>query len=437
MKGWNKIEKILGYNPNKWQKEVRADKSRFKVICAGRRSGKSFYVAHDTKDGVMADLFKANQKVLIVAPTYRHTQRVWNTVLNAVYRIQKWGRENNDELLKNIIHRVHDSKGDFSIETIFGTTVEAWSADDPEKLVGMGNTKVIIDEAGLVKDKAWSQSLRPTLADFKGGAIFISTPKGENWFYDIWMKGQDELDTEWRSWKYTTYDNEHIDKNEIDSMAKDMSDVEYSQEIMAEFIHGMGKMFGNASRCIRGALRKPDKNKTYLMGVDLGRKVSFTVIVIIDPEDRQVVFFDRFHGIHWRQQIEKIKKAYFDYNSPLGCIDATGSGGDMYYEQLLENGVGLEPYIFSGGWGKSKRQLMDKLAVLIERKQIFFPNVRQLLNELAAYKVEQSEAGNIKYGTFGKFTDDCVDALALACWNLPVEIRSSEAELISPPITDY
>lgn len=357
-------------------------------------------------------------------------------VLNMVYSLQDWAKKTNNRFLKDLIVQKHDSKGDFLLRTKYGTIIEAWSADEPEKLVGAGLTKVIIDEAALVKEKAWIQSLRPTLADHKGNALFISTPKGENWFHEIYLKGQDEQETEWESWRYTSYDNNYLDKKEIDSMAKDMPKPEYSQEVMAEFLFGMGRMFEGVRACIGGQLEEPEEDEIYYMGVDLARKVAFTVITVIKGSTRQVVYWFRGHHLPWRLQKEKIKNIYEKYNHAIGRVDATGVG-DAFCGELTDVGIGLEPYVFTGGWGKSKKALIDKLAILIERKKLRFPNINQIVRELEHYKVEKTDSGGIKYGTFGKFTDDCVDSLALACWELPPDEDSGSIELINQPTTDY
>lgn len=218
------LSKLTGYKPNNWQKLVREENYRFKIVCAGRRSGKSLYVVHDTKDGIVTDFVLPQQHVWVVAPTYDLTSRVWNEVYHLA--ISKF---------KPIIQRIHNTKGNFRLETALGTRIEAKSADEPEKLVGVGLTKIIVDEAALVKQKAWNQSLRPTLIDHKGKALFISTPKGKNWFWELYQKGQQKEEMDWKSWRFTSFENGYLDRNELTEITKDMPEFEYRQEILAEF----------------------------------------------------------------------------------------------------------------------------------------------------------------------------------------------------------
>jgi hypothetical protein len=229
------LDAATGYIPNSWQKIVRAEESRFKVFAVGRRGGKSLYTVKDSRDGLVTDLVLPNQYAWIVAPNYDLTQRVWNELYSLAVSPH----------FRPIVSRINNTKGNYKIETVYGTIIEAKSAEDPEKLVGTGLTKIIVDEAAMVPQKAWTQSLRPTLIDHKGKAIFISTPKGKNWFWELWMKGQQKEEIDWKSWRFTTYDNEYLSKEEIDKVIKDMPEYEYRQEILAMFEETAEQIFRN------------------------------------------------------------------------------------------------------------------------------------------------------------------------------------------------
>jgi len=403
------IEDKIEYVPNDWQKEVRKDNSRFKIICAGRRSGKTLYTVRDSKDGLVTDLLLPGQHVWVVAPNYDLTQRIWNDLYNIA--ISKF---------KDIILRIHNSKGNYKIETKLNTIIEAKSAEEPEKLVGVGLTKIIIDEAALVKELAWTQSLRPTLVDHEGKLIMISTPKGKNWFWELWMKGQSEEpdDKEWKSWRFTSYDNNYIKKEELDKIVKDMPEFEYRQEIQATFEENAQQVFRNFKECATGELKDRISGHKYEMGLDIGRKHSYSTITVIDrmTYPYEVVFHDRFRKVSWDLQKLRIKNAWEKYNKPIIRLDATSVGGDIMVEDLETAGMRIEPFIFSE---KSKRELIDKAAIFIEDGRIIYPKIKILLDELETYGREISDSGRIKYGPMGKHSDDCVDSLALAIWGLP------------------
>lgn len=417
------LNKLTGYIPNNWQKIVREEESRFKVICVGRRGGKSHYVCHDTIDGLVADLVLPNQKVWIVAPNYDLTQRVWDEIYNL--SVSKF---------RDIISSIHNTKGNYLIKTVFDTIIEAKSGEEPEKLVGVGLTKIIVDEAALLKEKAWTQSLRPTLMDHHGKAIFISTPKGKNWFWELWMKGQNKEELDWKSWRFTSYENEHIDKKELDAITRDMPEFEYRQEILATFEETSEQIFRNSKECIKGVfkdkeIRAPEKGHRYQIGVDLGRKTSYTVITVIDEMvfPYPVVYWDRFQTANWSLQKLRIKEVWNKYPCLRLRVDATGIGDPME-EDLQNMGVRTEPFMFKE---MSKRQLIDKLTIMIEGKQITYPNIKILLAEMETFGREVSPSGHIKYRAMGKNFDDCVNSLGLATWGLldaPRKVRMEKED---------
>lgn len=398
------LRKITGYEPLDWTKEVRESEARFKVLAIGRRGGKSYYVAKDTKNGLAADLVQKGQKIWIVAPNYDLTQRIWDEVMIMVQK----------DPYKQIIKRVNNTKGWYRLETHFGTTIEAKSADEPEKLVGTGLTKLLFDEVALAKKKAWTQSLRPTLIDFKGKALFISTPKGKNWFYDLYLKGQNPEEKDWASWRFPSFVNSYLSESELKEMSKDMSEAEYRQEILAEFEESAEQVFRKIRQCVEGELKEPEES-LYQIGIDLGRKTDYSVICVINEKTNHLDYFDRFKIIDWSLQKARIKEIADRYPHRCLRVDATAMGGDVFCEQLRDEGLAIDPYIYTE---TTKKQLIEKLSVFIENRKVTFPLIPQLLFELERFGRERMQSGNVRYKGMGSSQDDCVNALGLAVWGL-------------------
>lgn len=431
------LAKILNYRPNYWQNIVRQSKARYKVLICGSRAGKSFYVAYDTRDGVVSDLGGRNSRVWIIAPNYDLTQRIWDEVIKLSYR----------KPFSDLIKTRNNTKGFFKITTHLGTIIEAKSADEPEKLVGEKLTKLIIDECGLVKSKAWRQSLRPRLIDLEGSAIFIGTPKGKNWFYDLYLKGQDPDEKEWASWQFTSYENKDKDtgklllpEGEIEKAKKDMPNYEYRQEILAQFTETAEQVFRKIRNNIKKKGEEPideftePKKPSYNMGIDLGRKTSYTVICAINKKTHHLDFIDRFRKIDWELQKQRIIEAVKKYNPDFLRIDSTGIG-DPLIDDLENKGIRVDGFQFTE---TSKKQLIDKLAIFIDQGRISYPPHDVLLNELDRYGREITDRGKVHYRPLGKYKDDCVMALALAVWDLEDEPLNEKAgEVILQDIQSY
>ena len=208
-----------------WQKTVFEDKTRFKVVAAGRRCGKSRLAATTLLiEGLRCP---AGSAVLYVAPTNGQARQIiWNVLLDL-------GRE--------VIAGSHVNNQDITL--INGATIYVRGADRPDTLRGVSLTYAVLDEVADIKTEAWEQVIRASLSDKKGRGLFIGTPKGRNWFFDIFKLGQSGDDEDWKSWHFTTKDNPLIDPKEIESAKKTLSTFAFKQEYMASFDNAGSDVF--------------------------------------------------------------------------------------------------------------------------------------------------------------------------------------------------
>jgi phage terminase large subunit-like protein len=208
-----------------WQEAVFKDNTRFKVIAAGRRCGKSRMAAVTLL--IEALRCPAGSAVLYVAPTNGQARQIiWQVLM---------------ELGREVIQNAHINNQD--ITTINGATIYVRGADRPDTLRGVSLTYAVLDEVADIKPEAWEQVIRASLSDKKGRAMFIGTPKGRNWFYDLFKLGESEDDTDWKSWHFTTKDNPLIDPTEIESAKKTLSTFAFKQEYMASFTNAGSDIF--------------------------------------------------------------------------------------------------------------------------------------------------------------------------------------------------
>lgn len=214
--------------------QVVNDVARFKVLAAGRRWGKSLI----TSLMALSVLMQVNRRVWICAPDYNLAEKVFRELYNILVNQLKI-------IVPGVRGRARNQKGDYFLETPWGSILEAKSMDNPDSLAGEALDLVIVDEAALEAklEDIWTQMLQPTLMDKEGSAVFISTPRGKNSFYKLYLCGQlgvkqregkqeitfnEELGVsndmrEWSSFKKSSYDNPLISstpeksKEEIDS----------------------------------------------------------------------------------------------------------------------------------------------------------------------------------------------------------------------------
>lgn len=241
----------LGYVPHEGQVRIHRSQARHRVADAGRRTGKSVIGGHEltlesfkTK-ALLSKLEQIGQRreFWIVGPEYSDSEKEFRVLWNDLERLgakdyfDKPGSYNNPESGEMVI-------------SMFGGKfiVHAKSAKYPGTLVGEGLSGVILAEAAKLKRSIWTKYLRPTLADFKGWSLWLSTPEGKNHFYEAWQRGQDPLQPSWESWKLPSYINHHVfplgaDDPEILEMRAEMSEELFNQEVLADFSEFVGRVF--------------------------------------------------------------------------------------------------------------------------------------------------------------------------------------------------
>ena len=207
-----------------WQQEVWNDPVRFKVVAAGRRTGKSRLAAYL----LLVNALQTDRgHVFYVAPTQGQARDImWNLLLEIGHDVIEGSHVNN-----------------MQIKLINGITISLKGADRPETMRGVSLKYLVLDEYADMKPDVWELILRPALADLKGGALFIGTPMGRNHFYDLYKQADLNGDSDFKAWHFTSYDDNLLDKQEIDRAKKSMSSYAFRQEFMASFEARGSEMF--------------------------------------------------------------------------------------------------------------------------------------------------------------------------------------------------
>lgn len=360
------------------QKKVRDEAKRFNVLCCGRRWGKSELAAD-----IMCDSALDGKPLGYFTPTYKLLDGTYRECLS---------------ILDPVITRKNEHQ---FIEIKGGGRIDFWSLENDlagrsRKYVG-----VILDECAFTKNlmQIWTESIRATLTDYKGFAWFLSTPRGKNDFFKLFMRGKQE-EPNWASWQMSTYTNPHIDPREIDDAKTDLPALAFSQEYMAEFNDNVANPFGLIfiQQCTYPLSTEP----AVCFGIDLAKSHDWTVIIGLD-KNGQVCYFDRFQK-DWRQTLQNIQNLS---EVPIK-VDSTGVG-DPIVEDLQRIRSSVNAFKFNQ---TSKQQIMEGLAVAIQQRKIAFPE-GHIKDELENFEFEYTRTG-VRYSAPSGLHDDCVCALAMA-----------------------
>jgi hypothetical protein len=387
----------IGLHEN--QMKVFSSKARFILLNCGRRWGKSWFGAAKI---IIAALNTPGGIYWIASPTFPQTDIMWRMVIKL--------------LPKKYIKQILLSK--LCIELNNGATIWAKSTDKYDNLRGEGLDGVVLDEAAMMHPDAWYKVIRPALMDKRGWALFCTTPRGKNWYYKLYLKGVSGHHlhkNNWQSFTFSSYDNPFLEREELEEVIADLSELEYEQEILAIFLADGGTVFKNINSCIRSHITDAYREgRIYVMGVDLGRHQDFTVIDVCDTETKELIYTERFNKTAWGYVKSRVKSVFLKYGRPPVFLDTTGVG-DAIHEDLEKDGVTVISYKFTL---ESKKELVKRLSVAFHNCEIFIPDNQSLLEELESFTYITTDAGNIKYGAPKGSFDDQVCALMLANYGM-------------------
>lgn len=356
------------------QQRILDSEARFRVVMCGRRFGKSELSQIEIITNALL-----GKSVAYITPTYQLARVFFERLTQAV--------------------PFQSNKSELTIKFPNGGSVDFFTGERMDNLRGRKFHLVVIDEASFIPnlEDGWLNSIRPTLTDYKGRALFLSTPKGKNFFYSLFLKGGEP---DWESFRFSTYDNPYIDKGEIDDARTQLPEVVFEQEYMANPAENSSNPFGSAY--IKQCTFPITTEQPIVYGIDLAKAVDWTVIIGLD-RNGSVCYFDRFQK-DWRQTKQSILSLF---KAPI-LIDSTGVG-DPIFEDLQREGLAINGFKFSS---TSKQQIMEGLSSAIQQRKITFPE-GQIVNELEVFEYQYTATG-VRYSAPQGFHDDCVMSLALA-----------------------
>lgn len=387
--------RMLRFQPHQGQKQILLSPARFRVVCCGRRWGKSLMAAVEATSVALA-----GGKVWVVAPDYDTAGIIFEECWRLSRLVERYVAR----------RRVHTPLISYTSEGY----IMPRSAENTNQLVGRGLDLIIIDECAKIRDRnVWWEYLRPCLSDRQGSALFISTPKGRNWFWDLWQMGNHPDYADYQSFQFPSGSNPYLDPRELETARATVPERVFRQEYLAEFLEDVGGVFSGV-RSRLGAHRQTARiaGHTYAIGVDLAKYEDFTVIAVIDATTRELCHVERHQKEDWNLQIQRVVRASKFWNAPM-CVDATGVG-DPVCDALYQAGVSVVPFRFTTA---TKMGLIQELVLALEQGDLRLLDEEWLLQELENYQYERTEAGNLRMNAPEGKHDDGVIALALA-WHL-------------------
>jgi len=360
------------------QSIVARDPTRFKVVAAGRRFGKSYLAAVTLfEKGYETDVPGKNIKI-------RSDGSHWDLTNEIVYYVGptfKQARENLWEVMmqmgSGLIAGVRQNEGEIKLTN--GRLIRFKGADDPDSLRGVGLAYVVMDEYAFMKPDVWEYIISPALGAAEGGALFIGTPDGKNHFYRMWsaaMKGLDpstgDPSDQWKAFQFKTVDNVHLTNMELDAMIARSSAEALAQELEASFEATGGKVFNMDMFPVVDKLFAGE----YVLACDLagfsttGTKKAKAVLddhalALIKVHDKGYHVERVFNG-KWdtRETALRIVKAFKDYRPiKVGIEQGMAKNAVANYIEDFQHQFGLYFDIYDLRHGNNKKEDRIKWAL--------------------------------------------------------------------------
>lgn len=294
------VEKLLKEN----QQNIFTDPSRFKVAGCGRRFGKSYLATYKL-------LVKSLEKegiYFFVAPTFAQARQILWEIIKEKTR-DRFAKRFNESRLE--------------VEMVNGSRILLKGADRPDTMRGVSLSGVVCDEFATMRDPemVWQQVLRPALSDQQGWAMFISSPAGRNYFYDLYNNAK-TLD-DWNSWQFTTLDGGYVPDSEIQSAMHDLDERSFRQEYLASFESFDGLVVPNFDRQLNQSQEEIKEYDTLIIGVDFNVNKMPCIVHVKRGQELHAV--DEFFGSFNTDDLMIAIKQRYPKHKLIFHTDASGN----------------------------------------------------------------------------------------------------------------
>jgi hypothetical protein len=390
---------VEGFTPHKDQRVkigyMEDDSIKFIVLTTGRQWGKTLLGMNMLLKWAVEN---PKSKCMWVSPVYSQSKKVFETLSQAVGGTSVVSSINRSEL---------------TIRLINGASLMFRSGERADSLRGNTLDYLVVDEAAFIKDDVWNTVLKQTTMVQGKKVLFISTPKGKNFLYDLHTRGISEDYPNYISLQGTSYDTPFISEDELIDAKRVLPEDVYKQEILGQFVDDGGEVFKDTpTYCTLMDWTPRSESRKYFAGLDLGRSNDYTVLTIIDDLGK-VVFMYRDRHKPWDMIVGEVIKHIKRYNAQIQV--EVNNIGDVIFEQIKKKHVNTHAFVTTNS---SKQNIIEDLIYGLTERQIELPSPTLfpfLEQEMNTYTFHYSpKTRSIRYEAQQGHHDDTIMSLAIA-----------------------
>jgi hypothetical protein len=295
------------------QAEIVTSPQRFKVAVCGRRFGKTHVAIRELAKAAS----KPNQEIYYVSPSYRMSKTIaWRKLKHKLQDLRWVAKINESELtltLKN------------------GSVISLKGADNYDSLRGIGLDYLVMDEFADIDPEAWYEVLRPALSDKQGKALFLGTPKGMNWAYELFQMPEEDP-VNWASYQFTTIDGGNVTEEEIESARRDLDERTFRQEYLGTFETFSGRIYYAFDRKLNVITPEEINTSVIYTGWDFNIDPMSVVIAVRRGDDLYVIDEIRMFSSNTQEAVDEVKSRYpnsrvWAFPDPASRQRKTSAGG--------------------------------------------------------------------------------------------------------------
>jgi hypothetical protein len=442
--------------PHGFQRKIKMSRAKRKVVCAGRRGGKTTICGE-----IAVEDMGLGRRVLLSSTTQDQADAFWEKVnlwlgpaieAGVFYRNQtrrilalKSGMSVRHRIPKEFIETAHleaelagreiiDTGGSqkekykeeqnvFRAYNALGR-VKVKTAHNADGLRGDYADKLVLDECARLAESAWNEVAAPMLLDNNGDAVLISTPIRRNWFYRLYKKGEEQAELvkagaldihkqRWESFHYSSFENPHLSREALAEIMQDMTEDAIREEIYALFLENAGAVFRNLANVtqtgVKAHVPADHAGHEIVLGGDWGQKNDWTVLSAFCCTCRLEVELDRFRQIAWSIQRDRIVAMMERWKVERALVESNSIGGPNL-EALQELGL---PVLGFETTAQSKGMAVRALALSCERADAKWLDIQIANDEMMAYEQVVNANGFATYSAPEGEHDDIVIARML------------------------
>jgi len=337
-------------------------------------------------------------KIGVVAPIYSQARKLMEDLYEAIKD-------------SGIVEATNFSNHEIKLKT--GSKIYFRSSEREDGLRGYTFSYLFLDEASYQTEDAYRRAIEPTALVHGKKVVLFSTPRGRDWFYNMYELGQNPEYPNYASVRMEQGDNPYINQEEVQAAKKVLPDAIYRAEYLGEFLEGESMVFSNFKT--NTFSQYPPRNGKVYIGVDLGRESDYTVAVAMDQSGNVIEIY-RDNQKDWDVMQSNILMLARKYNATI--MIETNSMGTVIFESIKKQYQDTHPFVTSNS---SKKDIVESLILAFNENQIRIPDANlfpELHHELEVFEMSYNPTTrNVKYAARTPFHDDMVIALCISNWN--------------------